>query len=61
MAGDTAPWNRLLFAAMDDPIIQRIERFRCSRGALSAERRNRGYTLYSPSYSSHSRDSLAGM
>ena len=47
MAGDTAPWNRLLFAAMDDPIIQRIERFRCSRGALSAERRNRGYTLYS--------------
>jgi hypothetical protein len=32
---------------MDDPIIQRIERFRCSRGALFAERRNRGYTLYS--------------
>jgi hypothetical protein len=32
---------------MDDPIIQRIERFRCSRGTLFAERRNRGYTLYS--------------
>jgi hypothetical protein len=30
---------------MDDTIIQRIERFRCARGALSAERRNRG-TLY---------------
>jgi hypothetical protein len=28
---------------MSDPIIQRIERF---RGQLSAERRNRGYTLY---------------
>ena len=32
---------------MDDPIIQCIERFRCSRGPLFAERRNRGYTLYS--------------
>jgi hypothetical protein len=32
---------------MDDPVIQRIERFRCSRGSLFAERRNRGYTLYS--------------
>ena len=32
---------------MDDPIIQRIECFRCSRGTLHAERRNRGYTLYS--------------
>jgi hypothetical protein len=32
---------------MDDPIIQRIERFRCSRGGLFAERRNRGYTIYS--------------
>jgi hypothetical protein len=32
---------------MDDPIIQRIERFRCSRGSLFAERRNRGYTVYS--------------
>jgi hypothetical protein len=30
---------------MNDPIIQRIERFRCRRGPLSAERRNRGYTL----------------
>lgn len=32
---------------MNDPIAQRIERFRCSRGTLLAERRNRGYTLYS--------------
>lgn len=31
---------------MSDPIIQRIERFRCVRRQLSAERRNRGYTLY---------------
>lgn len=31
---------------MADPIIQRIESFRCHRGALLAERRNRGYTLY---------------
>jgi hypothetical protein len=31
---------------MNDPIIQRIESFRCGRGPLSAERRNRGYTLY---------------
>lgn len=30
----------------DDPIIQRIERVRCRRGQLLAERRNRGYTLY---------------
>jgi hypothetical protein len=36
-----------MFTAMDDPIIQRIERFRCSRGSLLAERRHRGYTLYS--------------
>ena len=35
-----------MFIAMDDPVIQRIERFRCSRGTLFAERRNRGYTLY---------------
>jgi hypothetical protein len=34
-----------MFAAMDDPIIQRIKRFRCSRSTLCAERRNRGYTL----------------
>jgi hypothetical protein len=43
---DIRPWARLSFAVMDDTIIQRIERFRCARGALSAERRNRGYTLY---------------
>ena len=41
-----APWLCLLLAAMDDPIIQCVEQFRCSRGALFAERRNRGYTLY---------------
>jgi len=35
-----------MFTTMDDLIIQRIERFRCSRGTLRAERRNRGYTLY---------------
>ena len=46
-ARDIRSWLRLLFTAMDDPIIQRIERFRCSRGALFAERLNRGYTLYS--------------
>lgn len=31
---------------MADAIIQRIEHFRCPRGPLFAERRNRGYTLY---------------
>lgn len=31
---------------MTDPIVQRIEAFRCRRGRLLAERRNRGYTLY---------------
>jgi hypothetical protein len=31
---------------MTDAIIQQIEDFRCPRGALFAERRNRGYTLY---------------
>src|SRR3954469_22513063 len=31
---------------MSDPIIQSIETYRCRRGPLSAERRNRGYTLY---------------
>ena len=30
----------------EDPIIQRIESFRCRRGQLFAEHRNRGYTLY---------------
>jgi hypothetical protein len=35
-----------MLTAMDDSIIQRIECFRCSRGILHAERRNRGYTLY---------------
>jgi hypothetical protein len=31
---------------MTDMIIQQIEQFRCPRGELLAERRNRGYTLY---------------
>ena len=43
---DISSWLRLMLTAMDDPIIQRIECFRCSRGTLHAERRNRGYTLY---------------
>jgi hypothetical protein len=33
-------------AMADDPIIQRIESFRCRRGQLFAEHRNRGYTIY---------------
>ncbi len=31
---------------MTDDIVQRVERFRFPRGAVTAERRNRGYTLY---------------
>ena len=31
---------------MADAIIQKIEQFKCPRGKLFAERRNRGYTLY---------------
>ena len=31
---------------MDDDVIERIAQFRSPRGALVAERRNRGYTLY---------------
>src|SRR5271168_2729420 len=42
-----------MLTVMDDPIIQRIECFRCSRGTLHAERRNRGYTLYRPARWSH--------
>ncbi len=38
--------GQLSWAVMTDPIIQRIESFRCGRGQLVAERRNRGYTLY---------------
>jgi len=34
-----------MLAGMTDPIIQRIEGFRCRRGRMHAERRNRGYTL----------------
>ena len=32
--------------SMTDPVIEQIEAFRCRRGSLAAERRNRGYTLY---------------
>ena len=40
------PAQRSIVNAMaEDPIIQRIESFRCRRGQLFAERRNRGYTL----------------
>jgi hypothetical protein len=31
---------------MIDPIVEQIEAFRCRRGSLIAERRNRGYTLH---------------
>ena len=31
---------------IDDDILQRIERFRFAGGAVSAERRNRGYSLH---------------
>lgn len=31
---------------MTDPVIEQIEAFRCRRGSLTADRRNRGYTLY---------------
>src|ERR1700748_3020677 len=34
------------FGSMSDPIVEQIEAFRCRRGDLTAERRNRGYTLY---------------
>jgi hypothetical protein len=46
MARDMELGLCLLLAAMGDPIIQCVEQFHCSRGALFAERRNRGYTLY---------------
>jgi hypothetical protein len=32
--------------SMADLIVEQIEAFRCRRGSLIAERRNRGYTLY---------------
>ena len=32
--------------SMTDGIVQRIERFTFSRGAVLVERRNRGYSLY---------------
>ena len=35
-----------MVGAMTDDIVQRIERFHFPRGAVVAERRNRGYTLY---------------
>ena len=42
----TAAGRGSIVRGMSDPIIKRIESFRCRRGPLSAERRNRGYTLY---------------
>jgi len=42
MALHTGGYNR----GMTDDILQRIERFRFPRGAVVAERRNRGYTLH---------------
>jgi hypothetical protein len=47
MTRDARTWLGLIFAAMADPIIQRIACVRCPRGSLLAERRNRSYTLYS--------------
>ena len=35
-----------MISAMTDDIVQRIKRFRFPRGAVVAERRNHGYTLY---------------
>ena len=32
--------------AMSDPIIEQNEAFRCRRGSLITERRNRDYTSY---------------
>ena len=45
-AGDTPARRPIVSAMTEDPIIQRIESFRCPRGQLLAERSNRGYTLY---------------
>jgi hypothetical protein len=42
----TSAGRRSIVPGMTDPTIQRIESFQCRRGSLSAERRNRGYTLY---------------
>jgi hypothetical protein len=39
-----------LLAATHDPILQRIKHFRCPRGALFAQRRDRGYTLRDTGY-----------
>jgi hypothetical protein len=43
---DIALWNGLCCLVTGDAIIQQIEEFRCPRGILFAERRNRGYTIY---------------
>jgi hypothetical protein len=45
-AATTSAGRRSIVPGMTDPTIQRIESFQCRRGSLSAERRNRGYTLY---------------
>jgi hypothetical protein len=42
----TSAGRRSIVPGITDPTIQRIESFQCRRGSLSAERRNRGYTLY---------------
>ena len=46
MRGRHEQSDRGIIPFMTDLIIQRVETFRCPRGQLVAERRNRGYTLY---------------
>lgn len=43
MRGPGGTYN---IVSMTDGIVQRIERFPFTRGAVLAERRNRGYSLY---------------
>jgi hypothetical protein len=43
---DSVSIGRLTCRPMSDPVIEQIEAFQCRRGSLTAERRNRGYTLY---------------
>ena len=40
------PWVTCNIVSMTDGIVQRIERFPFTRGAVLVERRNRGYSLY---------------
>jgi hypothetical protein len=46
MAATPRPGFAYCRLRLGDPIIQRVEQFRYSRGSSFAERRNRGYTLY---------------